>query len=99
MNPEPAATAEAFVRAINRQNAGEVATLMTDDHVFIDSDGAQYRGKEQMRMGWEQYFQMFPENRWSVPAAWRAVVRGGRLAEWRVYVNVEPILRIVTKHK
>ena len=133
MNPEPVAIAEAFVRAINRQNAGEIAALMTDDHVFIDSDGAEYRGKERMRTGWEQYFRMFPdyritihetysrgevvvflgiaegtyavdgelraENRWSVPAAWRAVVRDDGLAEWRLYVNVEPIVKILAKHQ
>jgi ketosteroid isomerase-like protein len=26
--------------------------------------------------------------RWEVPAAWKAVVRGGRIAEWRVYCDV-----------
>ena len=32
-----------------------------------------------------------PELTWSCPAAWRAEVRGGRVAEWRVYADNEPI--------
>jgi ketosteroid isomerase-like protein len=36
-----------------------------------------------------------PENRWRTPAAWRAVVRGSLLAEWRVYADNEPIRRIM----
>jgi ketosteroid isomerase-like protein len=36
-----------------------------------------------------------PENRWQTPAAWRVVVRGSQVAEWRVYVDNEPIRRIM----
>ncbi|HEY7637134.1 MAG TPA: nuclear transport factor 2 family protein [Gemmatimonadales bacterium] len=28
---------------------------------------------------------------WTVPAAWRAVVQDGRIAEWQVYVDNEPL--------
>ena len=31
------------------------------------------------------------ENRWETPAVWRAVVSGGKLLEWRVYCDNEPI--------
>jgi ketosteroid isomerase-like protein len=31
------------------------------------------------------------ENAWQTPAAWRAVVRGDRIAEWQVYADNEPI--------
>jgi uncharacterized protein (TIGR02246 family) len=31
--------------------------------------------------------EMAPENHWQVPAAWQAVVRGGHVAEWRVYAD------------
>jgi len=31
--------------------------------------------------------------RWKFPAAWRAVVRAGRLLEWQVYCDVEPMLQ------
>jgi ketosteroid isomerase-like protein len=38
-----------------------------------------------------------PENRWEIPAAWQAVVRNGRVVEWRVYADNEPIRRIMTR--
>jgi limonene-1,2-epoxide hydrolase len=31
------------------------------------------------------------ENKWETPAAWRAVVGGGKVTEWRVYCDNEPI--------
>lgn len=30
---------------------------------------------------------------WRVPAAWRAVVRAGKVVEWQVYLDVEPMLQ------
>ena len=36
-----------------------------------------------------------PAGSWTTPAAWRAVVRGGQLAEWRVYADNEPIRRLM----
>ena len=35
------------------------------------------------------------ENRWEIPAAWKAVVRDSRIAEWRVYCDNEPVRRIM----
>lgn len=32
---------------------------------------------------------------WQMPAAWKAVVRGGRIAEWHVYADNEPVRRIL----
>lgn len=28
---------------------------------------------------------------WEIPAAWKAIVREGRVAEWRVYANVDAV--------
>jgi len=39
-----------------------------------------------------------PDDRWNVPAAWRAVVKGDRIAVWQVFVNPEPILQIMRRH-
>lgn len=36
-----------------------------------------------------------PENRWEVPAAWKAVVREGRVSVWRVFADVDPVRRIL----
>jgi len=40
-----------------------------------------------------------PENRWEVPAAWLAVARKGKIVEWRVYTDNEPIRRIMAREK
>lgn len=34
-----------------------------------------------------------PRSRWSVPVAWRAVVREGKVEEWQVYTDSEPMRR------
>jgi ketosteroid isomerase-like protein len=35
------------------------------------------------------------ENSWEVPAAWRAMVRNGRVAEWQVYCDNDPVRKIM----
>ena len=57
----PELTAHAFANAINRHNIEELTTLMTEDHLFIDSLGAQVQGKDKMTAGWAAYFQMVPD--------------------------------------
>jgi ketosteroid isomerase-like protein len=39
-----------------------------------------------------------PENKWSTPATWRALVRGSFVAGWRVYADNEPIRQIMARH-
>jgi ketosteroid isomerase-like protein len=39
--------------------------------------------------------QMPAENRWRIPAAWKAGVREGLVAEWRVYADNEPVWKIM----
>jgi ketosteroid isomerase-like protein len=38
------------------------------------------------------------ENAWETPGAWRALVRGDRVAEWQVYADNEPIRRRMAAH-
>jgi len=35
------------------------------------------------------------ENYWKIPAAWKAVVRGGEIAEWRVYCDNQPVRKLI----
>ncbi|MGA8542662.1 MAG: nuclear transport factor 2 family protein [Thermoplasmata archaeon] len=35
------------------------------------------------------------ENRWKIPAAWRAVVRDHQLAQWQVFADNEPVWKIM----
>jgi uncharacterized protein (TIGR02246 family) len=131
-NPESVKhLAHAFANAINHQSAEEIAALMTEDHVFIDSLGTKMEGKQRLKAAWESYIRMVPdyniviaetfvdgavvvmlgtaqgtystdgvlrpENKWSTPAAWRAVTRGSLVAEWRVYADNEPIRQIMAR--
>lgn len=42
--------------------------------------------------------QLTKENSWRTPAAWRAVVKAGKIAVWQVYADNEPIRAIMRKH-
>ncbi len=53
--------AQAFVRAINRQDVDRLAELMAPTHRFIDSLGNTVEGREKMRGGWAAYFRMVPD--------------------------------------
>jgi ketosteroid isomerase-like protein len=118
--PTPSDAVLSFVAAINRHDVTALGTLMSPDHVFVDSLGQRFAGRETMIVGWQGYFRMVPDyririerlvadgetvllygeaggtyagpgtpadNRWSTPAAWRAVVHEGSLREWQVYAD------------
>ncbi len=40
-----------------------------------------------------------PENHWKTPAAFRARIEAGKVAEWRVYADNEPIRQCVARGK
>jgi len=40
-----------------------------------------------------------PENAWETPAVWVARTRGGKVAEWRVYSDNEPIRQRMRRNK
>jgi ketosteroid isomerase-like protein len=52
---------ESFVAAINRRDPDALFSLMTADHLFIDSLGNRVLGAETMRGGWRGYFAMCPD--------------------------------------
>ncbi len=129
MSESAEAIAEAFVRAINRQDVDALAALMAEDHRFVDSLGNLVQGRENMRVAWDAYFRMVPdytiaveeiycgapvvvllgvaqgsyapggpirkENRWETPVAIRVFVEEGKVSEWRVYADNEPIRRLM----
>jgi len=35
------------------------------------------------------------ENFWEIPAAWKAIVRNGQIAEWRVYADNQPVRKLM----
>jgi ketosteroid isomerase-like protein len=36
---------------------------------------------------------------WRTPAAWRAVIRDGKVAEWQVFADNKPVYEILAKRK
>ena len=40
---------------------------------------------------------LLAENRWEVPASWKALVRGGQVARWQVYTDNEPVRKILSR--
>jgi ketosteroid isomerase-like protein len=50
-----------FVEAINNGNVDKIYDLMTDNHLFIDSQDNRVIGKENMKQAWVGYFALFPD--------------------------------------
>ena len=72
-----------------------------DFHITLDQ--VIERGEVVVAFGaasgtWIERMPPRPENRWSTPAAWRAVVRAGQVAEWRVYADLEPLRAIMRRN-
>lgn len=53
--------AQAFIRAINRQDVERLGELMSPAHRFIDSHGKVVEGRDKMRESWTAYFRMVPD--------------------------------------
>jgi ketosteroid isomerase-like protein len=53
--------------------------------VMVGSAQGTYAPKGELR----------PENRWRTPAAFRAVTEDGKVAEWRVFADNEPIRKLM----
>lgn len=95
-----AATVLDFIDRINRHDADQLAELMAEDHVFVDSLGQTVRGRETMRSGWRGYFALCPDYRIShdeifqdgnvvaiFGAAGGTIAAGGKLPaenQWRI---------------
>jgi ketosteroid isomerase-like protein len=56
-----------FIEAINRHDVNAIGELMSQDCVYIDSDGTTYDDLEQMKGGWPGYFKMFPDYKIDAP--------------------------------
>jgi uncharacterized protein (TIGR02246 family) len=52
-----------FVDAIHGADLEGLAALMTDDHVFVDSDGSRIVGRESVLEAWSAYLSMMSDYR------------------------------------
>lgn len=50
-----------FNECINHRDLQGLATLMTDDHTFIDKANQAVHGKEHMVEAWQGFFARFPD--------------------------------------
>lgn len=60
---KPERIAKEFVAAINSHQIANLSALMTDDHVFVDSDGSRNVGRHTVSQAWAAYFSMVPDYR------------------------------------
>jgi ketosteroid isomerase-like protein len=57
----PTEVAFAFVDAINEKDMERLSDLMTANHKFIDGDGSEHVGKDQMKEGWSEHLKLIPD--------------------------------------
>jgi uncharacterized protein (TIGR02246 family) len=67
------------------------------DETFVDGNVVVMMGRAEGTYAVEG--KLLEENRWQAPAAWRALIREGLVAEWRVYADNEPIRHLMAKHR
>ena len=121
-----AETFNQFVALINRHDLSAVLSLMTPDHVLVDSVGNRAHGTRSLEAAWRGYFAMCPdywirtdhaiaENdivlaageaggtidgvSWRTPAAWKAAIREGKVAEWRLFADNKPVYEILARRR
>jgi hypothetical protein len=99
----PVNTVLAFLEQINAGNVEGLCALMTVDHLFV---AGYFRMLPDYRVSHTDVFcsaegtlavkgELPKENHWSVPSAWRAVVRDGLMAEWQVYADNQSARKIM----
>jgi len=62
-NDEQKSIALHFNESINSRDIHGLATLMTDDHTFIDKANQAVQGKEHVVEAWQGFFALFPDYR------------------------------------
>ncbi len=50
-----------FLEGINQHDAGALAALMTEDHLFVDSLGNRISGRAKMQAAWRGYYAFCPD--------------------------------------
>ncbi len=97
---KPVETVLRFLDCINARDTNQLAALMTEDHLFVDSLGREVRGREKMRAAWQGYYAFCPDYWVSVEdtfangnkvavfgAAGGTIARNGKLPsenKWRI---------------
>jgi ketosteroid isomerase-like protein len=68
---------------------------ISHEEVFADGDIVAMFGTAQGTFTRDG--QLKKENFWRIPAAWKAVVKGGKIALWQVYADNEPLRALMRR--
>jgi len=68
---------------------------ISHSEVFANGDTVAMFGSAQGTVSKDG--QLHKENFWTMPAAWRAVVKDGKIALWQVFADNEPLRAIMRK--
>ena len=63
MEKDPKLIVLEFNHYINTRDIEGLASLMTEDHTFIDSSDEIFAGKDHMVPGWREFFELYPDYR------------------------------------
>jgi len=63
----------------------------------IDIDSAVSQNAVVLACGFASATHASSKKSWRVPAAWRAVVRDGQIAEWQVYADNKPVYELLSE--
>lgn len=58
---DPREIVEQFNQCINNRDISGLSKLMSDNHLFIDSENNRQSGKEEMIKAWKGFFDQFPD--------------------------------------
>ena len=64
-------TINKYIEAINSANVDKICDFLANDHLFIDSQDNRFIGVENLRAGWTQYFEMFPDYKIEIEKLWK----------------------------
>ena len=86
----PTEVALAFVDAINEKDMQRLSDLLTANHKFIDGDGSEHVGKDQMKEGWTEHLKLIPDLTLTISRYFEendTVVLMEKVAEWQLFAN------------
>ena len=83
-----------FVDRINSHDISSLVRLMTEDHLYIDGQGNQIRGRQQIERSWRAYFTWFPDYSIQIDGAFTngnvAALTGSAMGTYAVRGGLNP---------
>src|SRR5262245_59368181 len=64
----------------------------------IDVESAVSQNAVVLACGFASATHAASKKSWRIPAAWHAIVKDGRIAEWQVYADNKPVYELLSEH-